>query len=106
VFLVKGAVDVTNPKQLKIKANQCVPIELALQEWQQIQHALFELPLEIDEPLLTTFQQKLSTGSIPASCIFHDQGKKLRLSMRQKVALDEQTINALAQLNIHVSLAL
>ena len=106
VFLIKGAVDITNPRQLKIKANQCVPIELALQEWQSIQHALFELPMDIDEQLLTSFQEKLSKGSIPASCVFHDQGKKLRLAMRQKVALDAEIIATLAQLNIHVSLAL
>jgi len=106
VFLVKGAVDSTNPKQLKIKANQCVPIELALQEWQPIQHALFELPMEIDEQLLASFQQKLSSGSIPASCIFHDQGKKLRLAMRQKVALDAEMIAAIERLHIQVFLAL
>ena len=106
VFLVKGAVDNTNPRQLKIKANQCVPLELILQEWQPIQHALFELPMDIDEQLLKSFQEKLSTGSIPASCLFHDQGKKLRLSMRQKVALDAESIKAIEELNIKVQLAL
>lgn len=106
VFLIKGGVDVTNPNQLKLKANQCVPIELALHEWQPIQHVLFELPQTIDEPLMQQFTSILQNGTIPASCVFHDQGKKLRIAMRQKVALDEQSIAAIEQLHISVVLAL
>lgn len=106
VFLIKGAVDSASTKQLKIKANQCVPLELALQEWPAIQHVLFELPMEIDDRLLSAFQRHLHPGTIPASCIFHDQGKKLRLSMRQKVALDTNIITSIENLNIQVFIAL
>ncbi len=106
VFLVQGAIDVTNPKQLKIKANQIVPLELVLQEWQQIKHTIFELPLEISEELLTAFKQTVGNGPIPASCVFHDQGKKLRLAMKQKVALDADTVLALEKLHIGVRVAL
>ena len=106
IFLVKGAVDISNSKQLKIKANQIVPIELVLQEWKPIQHAIFELPLQVDEQLLIQFQQNLLKGAIPASCLFHDQGKKLRLAMKQKVALDVDMMETLEKLNIHISVAL
>ena len=100
VFLIKGAVDITDPNKLKLKAFQMAPIELALQEWPQIQQALFEMPTHIDEALLKQITQKLVNGAIPASCLFHDQGKKLRLLLKQKVALDGDILTELAQLGV------
>ena len=100
VFLIKGAVDITDPNKLKLKAFQMAPIELALQEWPQIQHALFELPTHIDESLLTQITQKLVNGTIPTSCLFHDQGKKLRLILKQKIALDGDILSELGELGV------
>ena len=100
VFLIKGAIDSTDPSKLKIKAFQMAPIELALQEWPNIQHAIFELPTDINESLVKAVQEKLVPGSIPASCIFHENGKQLRLSLAQKIALDDDILTELGALGI------
>ncbi len=100
VFMVKGAVDITSERKLKIKANHCVPIELILQEWPQIQHAIFTLPNNFDELLMQSLQQRIAPGSIAASCIFHENGKKLRLAIKQKIVLDTDALKEIEQLNI------
>ena len=106
VFLVKGAVDITDPTKLKLKAFQMAPVERALQEWPQIQQAIFELPAHFDEAVLTHFKEKLVNGTIPASCLFHEQGKKLRLSLTQKIALDGDILAAYAKLGISTRIML
>ena len=107
VFLVKGAVDITDPKKLKIKASQAVPIDLILQEWKPIHHATFQLPQQIDEAMLKQLQTILATsGPIPSSCIFHDQGKKLRLAMKRKVALDKEILDKIEHLKIKTLISL
>ena len=100
VFLVKGAVDSTNPKQLKIKAERCIPMELVLSEWQPIQHAIFELPAQIDEHLLEAVSKTMIDGPIATSLVFHEQGKKLRFALRQKIALDNELMASLESMGI------
>ncbi len=106
VFLIKGAIDITDPKQLKIKAFQMAPIDLALQEWPQIQHAILELPVTLDQKLLAAFKESLIKGTTPSSLLFSEQGKKLRLAMKQKIALDGDTLTELSKLGIKARIAL
>ena len=106
VFLIKGAIDITDPKQLKIKAFQMAPIDIALQEWPQIQHAILELPAAFDQELMASFKENLVKGSIPTSLLFSEQGKKLRLKMKQKIALDGDTLSSMAQLGITAKIVL
>lgn len=100
VFLIRGAVDITDSSKLKIKAFQMAPIELALQEWPKIQHAIFSFPTPIDEATLSTMQEKLASGTIPASCVFEENGKKLRLSLSKSVALDNDILTELNALGV------
>ena len=88
VFLIKGSVDITDTRKLKIKANQCIPIELTLQEWKPIQHIVLELPIEFDESSILHLKNQFSNGSIPVSCIYYENGKKMRLALTQKIAID------------------
>jgi DNA polymerase-3 subunit alpha len=105
VFLISGAVDTTDAKTLKIKANKCIPMELVLQEWQPIQYAVLELPHPIHEQLIDTVAKTLIPGPIATYMIFHDQGKKLRLSLKQKIALDEGILHTLIGMGINVKIA-
>ncbi len=100
VYLIKGAVDITSTRQLKIKADNCIPIELVLQEWQPIQHALFTLPDDVNEEMLNTLKQTFINGPLAASLVFKENNKDLRLSLKQKIALDNDLIGAIEKLGI------
>jgi DNA polymerase-3 subunit alpha len=100
VFFCKGAVDTADPRKLKIKANQMVPAELMLTNWQPIQHAIFELPPAINETLLSTMREQFKPGPIATSCLFIDQGKKLRLSCKQTIALNDDMLAQMSKLKV------
>lgn len=102
VFLISGAVDISDPRKLKIKANKCVPIDLVLQEWQPIAHAALTLPGQINEQFILNLKSYLLDGPIPTSLVFEDQGKKLRLLASGKIGLDTEGIVHLEKLGIGV----
>ena len=95
VFVVKGALDLTEKEQCKIKANNLVPIELVLQEWQHIDHVSFTLPSHIDQQKLGLLKQQLTQGPIPLHLIFQENNKTLRITTQEKIALDMQTAQEL-----------
>ncbi len=92
VFLVKGGIDITNQKQLKIKASQCIPIELALDEWKPIKHATLKLPDAWNESSIVELKNKISEGSIDASLLFIEREKFLRCKLKQKIAVEKEFI--------------
>ena len=106
VFVVKGAVDITSTNKLKIKANSCIPIDLVMQEWLPINHATFTLPHSFDESIVTLLKESLVPGKIPASCLFNENGKQLRLAIKQKIALDMDLIKNLELHKIKIRIAL
>ena len=106
VFLVAGTLDITDSQALKIKANKCIPMEIVLQEWQSIPYAILTLPLSINEALLKTIKSHLIEGSTVASILFEENGKNLRITMTQKIALDIELILALEKLGTRVALTL
>ncbi len=106
VFIIKGGVDLTGTRQCKIKANELVPIELVLQEWPRIQGASFTLPQQLEEQTLQALQEQFVAGQIPLTLVFHENGKKLRLATKRKIALDAETIKNIENLNIGVSVTL
>ncbi len=104
VFLVKGGLDLTSPHICKIKANQFVPIELLLQETQCIERVQCTLPQQFDEEQIKKLKELLIAGALPLELLFHENGKNIRLKSKQKIALDQQTINSIEALNIQVKL--
>ncbi len=106
VFLISGAIDITDPKILKIKANKMIPMELVLQEWQPIAYATLEMPHQINEQFMAAIAKTLIDGSIVTALIFHDQGKKLRLKLKQKIALDENIMQSLEKMGIRLQIGL
>ncbi len=106
VFLIEGAVDITDPKILKIKANKMVPMELVLQEWQPLHYVTLELPSAVNEQLMTTITKTLIEGPLTTALIFQDQGKKLRLTLKQKIGIDENIMLSLEKINIRPRVAL
>jgi DNA polymerase-3 subunit alpha len=106
VFLVKGNADLTATKGCKLKAIEVVPIDLVLKEWSSMAKASFTLPPTVNDALLAEFQKVLVSGAIPLECIFHENGKKLRLTSKKRVALDKETVSTIEQMNIDVQITL
>jgi len=95
VFIVKGGLDLTASNQCKIKANELVPVELVLQEWPRMGKASFTLPQNIEEEALKALKEKLVRGTIPLEFIMHENGQKLRLTTKGKIALDADMVKAI-----------
>lgn len=95
VFLVKGFVDAESKNKCKIKVQDMVPVEIVLQEWQQIHSITFTLPPLFLEEQLEKLKAALISGSIPLEFIFHENGKKLYLSTKTKIGIDQEMLCAL-----------
>ncbi|HZW60683.1 MAG TPA: DNA polymerase III subunit alpha [Candidatus Babeliales bacterium] len=106
VFVVRGGVDLTSPNKCKIKANELIPIELLFQEWPAIEKASLALPTNFDEMLIKQLSETLKDGSTPVEFIFHENGKKLRLAIRKKIAIDQELLQNLEKHEIKVKLQL
>lgn len=106
VFIVKGSVDITSEQKCKIKADECIPVELFLQEWPNISQASFILPAHLNADIIQEIKDHLMKGKIPLEFIFHENGQKLRLKTKQKIALDQETLDKIYEHNITVQLTL
>ncbi|MCK5632851.1 hypothetical protein KAH94_03820, partial [bacterium] len=106
VFIVKGAVDNASERKCKIKANELIPIDLFLKEWPVIHNVLLTLPNNTEEPTIQNLREKLVKGKIPLSFIFHENGKKLQLRTREKIAIDIETVHSVEESGIEVKFLL
>ncbi|MFC1841450.1 DNA polymerase III subunit alpha [Candidatus Dependentiae bacterium] len=106
VFVVKGAVDSNSEKKCKIKANDMVPIELLLAEWPFISSASFALPNHIEEETIQELRKTLISGKIPLNFIFHENGKRVKLVTKERISLDNETVEAIEQKGIEITLRL
>lgn len=106
VFVVKGKLDLTSPNKCKIIANDFVPIDLVLQEWPFIERTFLLLPNSVEEKAIAQLKKDLGKGKTPLELVFHENGKKLRLTTQTRVALDPQLVETIEQHNIGVRIKL
>ncbi len=102
VFIVKGVVDVVEGAGCKIKAQDIVPIELALNEWPNIEYITLTLPDNMTEETITNIKEHLTKGSAPLNIIFQENQKKLRLTAKEKILLDAESAQLLEKHNIMI----
>ena len=100
IFIVKGSLDSTSPHKCKIKANECIPIDLFFQEWPQIQKIVCQLPMSFSETLLVNLKKQLNPGAIALEMLFIENGKQLRLTSKEKITIDLSLCATLEELNI------
>jgi DNA polymerase-3 subunit alpha len=106
VFVVRGAVDISSPLKCKIKANDCVPLELMFQEWPSIQRLSLTLAPSITESDIEHIAKTLQPGKISVEFLFHEQGKQLRLTCNKKVALDQALLSMLKEHSVGIRVVL
>lgn len=102
VFIIKGTVDITSDVGCKIKANDIVPIELALSEWPIIEYISLTLPDDITEATIATIKQLIIKGNAPLHVIFQENEKKLRLTTKEKILLNAENAQELEKYNITI----
>jgi DNA polymerase-3 subunit alpha len=102
VFIIKGTVDITSDVGCKIKANDIVPIELALSEWPAIEYISLTLPAAITEENVIAIKQQLTKGNAPLHVIFQENEKKLRLTTKEKILLNAENAQELENFNITI----
>jgi len=102
VFMIKGTVDISSDIGCKIKANDIVPIELALSEWPIIEYISLTLPDDITEENIVAIKQQLTKGSAPLHVIFQENEKKLRLTTKEKILLSAEKAQELENQNITI----
>jgi len=106
VFIVKGIVDVVEGNPCKIKAQDIVPIELALTEWPHIEYIALTLPSTVTEDILIDIKQHLPKGNAPLSIIFYENEKKLRLMAKEKILLSTESAQLLEKYDITIQCCL
>ncbi len=95
MFVVKGSLDSASPHKCKIKANECVPLDLFFQEWPQIQKFICGLPASISESLLVELKNSFTAGNVPLEFIFTENGKMIRLATREKISVNPELLEML-----------
>lgn len=106
MFVVKGNLDSTSPNKCKIKANECVPLELFFDQWPSIQKISCHLPGHIVPELMTELKQMLMPGKTSLEFIFVENGKKLRLTAKDRVAVNQDMLERLDSQKIMVKCVL
>ncbi len=106
VFVVRGGLDLTSAEKCKIKANALVPLDLFLKEWESIQKVSLTLPFSFDETAASTLKTNLVKGTVPLEFIFQENGKKIRLTTKEKIALDEEFLHTIEAAGIGIQIQL
>lgn len=106
VFVVKGSLDSTATSKCKIKANDMVPAELFFDEWPRIESATLKLPRTIESTAIDSLKKNLSRGAVNCQFMFYENGKRIVLRPRQKIKIDQDTVEHLEKNNIDILLHL
>lgn len=97
VFVVQGELDGAAGNNPKIKANQCVPIELLLSEWHAISQLALFLPSTITDSALQTIAHTLPYGKIPLTFLLYENNTKLHIQTNKQVSVDAHVLHSLEQ---------
>lgn len=106
IFIIKGAVDMQSPQSCKIKAAECIPLDLFFDEWKKFEQIQLTLPETITNEQLAAIKAQLPKGSVPLSFIFQEDGKIMQLKTDQKIQINAKLLHELSEqeINIHIVL--
>lgn len=105
MFVIKGVCD-ERGALTKIKAQECIPLDLVFTSWPSCERILLQLPEKWDSNLIHTIHQTLIPGTIPVEMIFTEDQKKFKITTRFKASLDQDRFKELEKLQISITLSL
>ena len=106
VFVVKGNLDLTSDKIVKIKAESLVPIDLIFEQWPHIQNITLKLPESCNEQLLHEIRNNIVSGPISLQLSFMENAKPLIVETKEKIAVSTELFDKLAQHSIDIQITL
>ncbi len=106
VFVVKGNLDLTSDKIVKIKAETLVPIDLIFEQWPHIQNITLQLPESCNEQLLQEIRTHITPGAIGLNISFVENEKPLVIETKEKIAASTELFDKLAQQSIDIRITL
>lgn len=106
IFLIKGYVDLSSTHNCKIKAIECVPLELVLSNWSKFPVINCHLPEYITKQLLDEIALLMTPGPSSLNFIYQEQNNILCLATKKKIVVNALLIELLEQHNISITLEL
>lgn len=106
VFVVKGTLDETAQQLTKIKAIECMPIDLIFSTWPSYERITAHLPESWSAQEVVLLQKTFIPGTIPLDIVFYEQEKLYKLGSRSKVALDTERFKELEQAHVRITINL
>ncbi|HVX00402.1 MAG TPA: DNA polymerase III subunit alpha, partial [Candidatus Babeliaceae bacterium] len=94
-FTIKGIVDQSTGPLPKVKAIDCIPLELIAQEGTGITEILINLPITYHEHELQELKSTITPGHITLTFNIIENSKKIKVSARQKIALTPSLLDCL-----------
>ncbi len=86
IFVVKGTLDLAAADSCKIKANQCVPLDLIFHSWNKIAQCQLSLPADIDVQQLAVLKD-LEKGSVSLQVTYQEENRMLQLISKKQIGL-------------------
>lgn len=106
VFVVKGFLDLTSLHKCKIKATVFMPAELVLEQWPEIGNVTVHIPPHVPATQIQQITQHLGKGKHPLILTYQEQQMLLRLDTRQKIVLNQETVEKFNNMGAGISIAL
>lgn len=106
VFIVKGALDTTSSKMCKIKANECIPAELFLNQYGHIRNLSCNLPNFNDNSLLLDIKKSIIPGTIPLFLTYKEKNKLMKVATNELITIDAAVLLELEKKQISIKITL
>jgi len=91
-FVIKGAIDLTAPHTCKLKALLFIPVELVLEQWPEIHGVTVHVPAHWHKQHIAQLSSVLPQGKVPLLLQLEENGKKIRIATRQRVAINQAVV--------------
>lgn len=99
IFVVKGTLDVTASGSCKIKANQCVPLELVFHSWPKIVQCQLFLPQDASMEHVQILKN-LEKGPVPLQIVYHEQERQMQLMSKKQILISFEMLHKLYGMNV------
>ena len=106
IFIIKGAVDMQSPQSCKIKAAECIPLDIFFDEWKKIESITLTLPDTINSEKISALKAHLQKGSIPLFFKFHEDSKTIQMKTDQKILINFKILHEIAAQDIEINVTL
>ena len=103
-FVIDGVPDSVSKDLVKIKAQSIIPLDLLVKDGLGVEGLTLTLPAMFSEELLSCIKQSFTAGPTKLSFVVHENGKRLRIASKERIAYSATVCSSLAQHGIAIAL--